>query len=439
MAVTNIRRQQNTAQEVPQVTSRTPYRGLSGVNENTANNLGNYQQGYKPSEKVQQAQKNTEEVMSRKPGEYQGKYDEQLDELLQQITNPQELKYSFDGDELFKSYADEYTQRGKQASLDTMGQAAALTGGYGNSYAQQAANQQYQQYLLGLYDRGLDLYDRAYARSKDQQAQAGDTFNNLMSMDSRDYGRYQDAVANWQNERDFAAGREDAAGQADYQQYQDMLTYYTGLAEIENQAWNTEEERAEAIREYNQDFAEKVRQFDETMNWNKEESYRDFYENQRQFDESLNWDKEESNRDYLENQRQFNESLDWDKEESTRNFWEDVREYDTSLDWDKEESNRELAYNYVTAILANGGTPSQELLDAAWLTAADAEQLRTQIEAGGSGGSGGNKVKAEETGNTPVSPVSLWEYFPTSQEEAEATDLEETDKTKGNQRKVQYK
>ena len=34
--------------------------------------------------------------------------------------------------------------------MDTAGQAAALTGGYGNSYAQTAGQQTYNQYLLGL-------------------------------------------------------------------------------------------------------------------------------------------------------------------------------------------------------------------------------------------------------------------------------------------------
>ena len=42
-------------------------------------------------------------------------------------------------------------------SQDTIGSAAALTGGYGNSYAQNAGNQAYNQYLLGLFDQGSNL------------------------------------------------------------------------------------------------------------------------------------------------------------------------------------------------------------------------------------------------------------------------------------------
>lgn len=457
MAVTNIVRNRKTIpeQERTYAQNGNEYTGLSGVNQNTASNLGTYQQGYKPSENVQRAQQNLENTMANKPGEFNSKYAEQLDQMLQEITNPQDFNYSFDGDELFKSYADRYTQLGKQASLDTMGQAAALTGGYGNSYAQAAANQAYQQYLLGLYDKGMELSQQAYQRNKDKTNDAMNRYSMLSGQDATDYARYQDRVANWQNDRDFAAQMMQAAQSGDYQAYQDALQYWTGLANIENAAWNTEQEREEAIRQYNQDFQEKVRQYDTTMaenqrqydttlawnqeeswrdyyenqrqfnenlNWDKEESWRDYYENQRQFNENLNWDKEESYRDYYENQRQydttlaenqrqFNENLAWDKEESTRDFNENVRQYDTTLaenqrqydttlaenqrqydttmDWNQESYNRDMAYDYVTAILAAGGTPSAELLEAAWLSPADAEALRAQVTGGG-GGNGGN-------------------------------------------------
>lgn len=90
----------------------------------------------------------------------------QLHSILAQVGAP-DYHYNFNEDELFRYYADLYTQKGKQASLDTMGQAASLTGGYGNSYAQSVGNQQYQQYLLGLYDKGMDLQNAAYQRYND--------------------------------------------------------------------------------------------------------------------------------------------------------------------------------------------------------------------------------------------------------------------------------
>jgi hypothetical protein len=51
---------------------------------------------------------------------------------------------------------------------DTMGTAAALTGGYGNSYANLVGNQAYQGYLGQLNSMVPSLYDRAYKVWQDE-------------------------------------------------------------------------------------------------------------------------------------------------------------------------------------------------------------------------------------------------------------------------------
>lgn len=89
-------------------------------------------------------------------------YIEQLNSLYDQIMNRKPFQYDLNGDLLYRQMADQYTQLGQQAMRDTMGQAAALTGGYGNSYAQQVGNQAYQQYLTYLNEQIPGLYDRAY-------------------------------------------------------------------------------------------------------------------------------------------------------------------------------------------------------------------------------------------------------------------------------------
>jgi hypothetical protein len=55
-----------------------------------------------------------------------------------------------------------------------MGQASALTGGYGNSYAQQVGNQAYQQYLTQLNAMVPEFWDRAF---KAWQAEGDDLVN----------------------------------------------------------------------------------------------------------------------------------------------------------------------------------------------------------------------------------------------------------------------
>lgn len=89
-------------------------------------------------------------------------YVDQLNSLYDQIVNRKPFRYDLNGDLLYREMADRYTQLGQHAMRDTTGQAAALTGGYGNSYATQVGNQAYQQYMTALNDNIPQLWDRAY-------------------------------------------------------------------------------------------------------------------------------------------------------------------------------------------------------------------------------------------------------------------------------------
>jgi murein DD-endopeptidase MepM/ murein hydrolase activator NlpD len=87
-----------------------------------------------------------------------------LQEAMNKILNREDFSYDLNGDALYQQYKDRYIQQGKMAMQDTMGQAAALTGGYGNSYASTAGNQAYQGYLQGLNDVIPELQQIAYDR-----------------------------------------------------------------------------------------------------------------------------------------------------------------------------------------------------------------------------------------------------------------------------------
>ena len=429
MGVTNVKKQEELARGTEQVQSTTPYKGLAGVSENTAANLGNYQQGYQQSDAVTNAQNTLQQVQNNRPQGYTSKYTPALDNIMQQIQNPGQFKYEFNGDNLFKNYADLYTQKGKQASLDAMGQAAALTGGYGNSYAQGVGQQAYQQYLLSLYDKGLDLYDRAYQRYNDQLGQNKDIYNMLAAQEAQDYSRYRDTVGDWQNEEQQAYNRAQDAANTDYNRYVDTLNYYTNLANAENAQYNTDIDRAENIRQYEQNFAENQRQYDTNLafnqaqfDWKKEADARDFAEGQRQYDTNMafdqaqfDWKKDTNERDFAEQQRQYDTNLDFERQQYEQNFAENQRQYDTNMafdrdqfDWKKdadardfEEERRQydqgMAYKYVQAIIANGQMPSDELLAMAGLSRADAQKMIAQATGGGGYGGGGS---SKGSGNT---------------------------------------
>lgn len=88
-------------------------------------------------------------------------YVQQLNALYDQIMNRKPFQYDLNSDLLYKNLADSYTQAGQKAMRDTMGTAAGLTGGYGNSYAQQVGNQAYQERLTALNDQIPSLYEEA--------------------------------------------------------------------------------------------------------------------------------------------------------------------------------------------------------------------------------------------------------------------------------------
>ena len=80
----------------------------------------------------------------------------------------------------------------------------------------------------------------------------------------------------------------------------------------------------------------------------------------------------ESDRNYALNQQQMQEQ---------------IRQFNESLDWDKMSAQQKYAAEWVMQTLANGQMPSEELLEAAGLSAADAQKLMAQAT-GGSGGTG---------------------------------------------------
>ena len=113
---------------------------------------------------------------------YGGSYDEQIRDTAQQIQNRPAFSYDLDGDALYQQYKDRYTQNAKLAMKDTMGQAAALTGGYGNSYAQGVGQQRYDETMRGLTDMIPTLEQSAYQRWRDRGTDLQNRYSMLSSM-----------------------------------------------------------------------------------------------------------------------------------------------------------------------------------------------------------------------------------------------------------------
>lgn len=177
---------------------------------------------YEESDAVKQYRKQLEQMQQQRPLEYQSAWQAALQNAANDVMNRQQFQYSMSSDPLYQQYKQQYQRQGKLAMQDTMGQAAAMNGGYGSSYAQMAGQQAYNSQLQQLNDKVPELYQLALEKYQMDGQAAMDRFNMASSMESRDYGRYQDALSNWQTERDYATGRYDNERNTEYNLWADQ-------------------------------------------------------------------------------------------------------------------------------------------------------------------------------------------------------------------------
>ena len=185
----------------------------------------NTEYGYKPSQSVMDAYNYLQSVLNSKPGEYQSRYSDQLQTMLDQIMNREPFQYDAYADPLFQIYQDQYILGGKRAMQDAMGQAAAMTGGYGNSYAQTVGQQTYNQYMENLMGMIPELSQMAYGRYKDEGEALERNYNMLNQQEQQDYGRYRDIVGDWQTERQLAENTYGTERGFDYGAFSEKRTY----------------------------------------------------------------------------------------------------------------------------------------------------------------------------------------------------------------------
>lgn len=114
-----------------------------------------------------------------------------------------------------------------------MGQAAALTGGYGSSYAQAVGQQAYDRYLGELASLVPELRQAALAEYTQEGKVLTDRYGLLRQQESAAYDRWQDTVAQWQKALAQAQSEYDDTAAQDAKSYQTMLKHYQDKAEQE--------------------------------------------------------------------------------------------------------------------------------------------------------------------------------------------------------------
>ena len=183
---------------------------------------------------------------------YSSNAGQQQSALYQQIAERGPFQYDPGKDPLYQVARDRYVQQGRMAMKDSMGQAAALTGGYGSSYGQAVGQQTYDKNLQGLADMIPELYQAAYSRYQDEGDRLQRQYQMLGEQEARDYSRYRDQMGDWQYERAWQQEKEDADYARRNEAYTRLYTLigatgYMPSAE-EMEAAGMTKEQAEALR-----------------------------------------------------------------------------------------------------------------------------------------------------------------------------------------------
>ena len=212
---------------------------LGKVSDGTAAALDRLEKGYTPSRDVEAEQALLDSLAQLRPGDYESDFTAQLDALYQEISSRPGFSYDPGSDAAYQSYALQYARQGRAAMADTLGQTAHLTGGYGSSYAQSAAQQSYQRYLQQLSDVLPQLQSAAYSRYRDEGDALLDRYKLLQGQDEDAYGRWQDLVSAWQKEVSQAQSRYDQISSRDLKNYQLLLNYFADKAAAEQKGLHT--------------------------------------------------------------------------------------------------------------------------------------------------------------------------------------------------------
>ena len=152
---------------------------------------------------------------------------------MEKILNREKFSYNLNGDALYRQYKDQAIRNGRLAMQDTLGQTAAMTGGYGSSYGQTAAQQAYRRQMSDLGDKASALYDKARAEYDRQGDADKEHYDLLLQRENSSQNQYKQNLAAWQAENQRLWGRYDQEQKTDYGAYRDEVGDSQWLREFE--------------------------------------------------------------------------------------------------------------------------------------------------------------------------------------------------------------
>lgn len=150
---------------------------------------------FTPSDSYTQAMNYTSQLLD-KLSSGRTAYTDKIGEMMDSIANRASFAYDPDTDPLFQNYLNNAMASGKTAMQDTMGQASALTGGYGSTYATAAANGAYNNFIQDAYNNLPEYYETALNAYQNETNNLYNKLGMYQTADEAEYSRLANAYAN---------------------------------------------------------------------------------------------------------------------------------------------------------------------------------------------------------------------------------------------------
>ena len=347
---------------------------------------------------------------------YANSYEDEIREVYDSIVNREQFTYDVNADALYNQYKDQYVSLGKLAMQDTMGQAAMMTGGYGNSYAASVGNQAYQSYLSQLNQVVPELYGMAYDRYRQEGQDLLNQYNMLGDMRDTEYNQYlnelnqywnnvnyhkqllddaynqgytanRDAYNMYIDERNFAyQQQQDALAQQnylnefEYKKLQDALAQQNYEKEFDYQKWQD----ALAQQNYQNEF-----EYQKLQDALAQQNYQNEFLYQQQQNAIAN---EQWNKNFAYNQyqdaianNQWNKNFAYKQQQDAldRQQWQQEFELDVyktdleqhNLEQERAAKQQEQMYEYLYDKLESGVPPTMEEFASAGIGEDEARQI----------------------------------------------------------------
>ena len=172
-------------------------------------------------------------IRDLKKPEYVSQFGGVIGGLMDKIVNRELFSYDFNADPIYQQHKDQYIKLGKEAAMNAVANASALTGGYGNSYAVTAGAQANQQALSGLNDIIPQLLNSAQKKYDSDTNALLTQYDIYNQAEQNNYNKFRDQMTDYNNERAYLTGMyNDALAQENYEkeQAEEQRRYEANLA-----------------------------------------------------------------------------------------------------------------------------------------------------------------------------------------------------------------